>query len=66
MLFRSSVRIKLTEAGLEVRDIVADLYQKHADTVEKVGGIFEEEMLALNKSLKRLERFWLDQVMYRL
>lgn len=61
-----SVRIKLTEAGLEVRDIVADLYQKHADTVEKVGGIFEEEMLALNKSLKRLERFWLDQVMYRL
>lgn len=61
-----SVRIKLTEIGMEVRDIVADLYKKHADTVEKVGGIFEQEMLTLNQSLKRLERFWVDQVMYRL
>ena len=36
---RRSVRIKLTEKGHEVRDIVDALYQKHVRTVEQVGGI---------------------------
>ena len=36
---RRSVRIKLTDKGREVRDIVNSLYQKHVRTVEQVGGI---------------------------
>ena len=36
---RRSVRIKLTDKGREVRDIVDALYQKHVRTVEQVGGI---------------------------
>jgi len=36
---RRSVRIKLTEKGTDVRDIVEQLYQKHVRTVEQVGGI---------------------------
>src|ERR1700732_3304808 len=36
---RRSVRIKLTERGREVRDIVSMLYEKHVRTVEQVGGI---------------------------
>src|SRR6202048_5267806 len=36
---RRSVRIRLTETGREVRDIVEALYQKHVRTVEQVGGI---------------------------
>jgi len=63
---RRSVRIKLTEAGREVRDIVEELYRKHAGTVEQASGIRADEIAALNKSLQRLERFWVDQVMYRL
>jgi DNA-binding MarR family transcriptional regulator len=63
---RRSVRIKLTASGREVRDIVEALYQKHADTVEQAGGIQADEIAVLNKSLQRLERFWVDQVMYRL
>ena len=63
---RRGVRIKLTAAGREVRDIVERLYRKHAGTVEQVGGIRADEIDALNKSLRRLERFWVDQVMYRL
>ena len=63
---RRSVRIKLTEKGREVRDIVEALYQKHVRTVEQVGGINADEFATLNKSLHRLERFWTDQILYRL
>jgi DNA-binding MarR family transcriptional regulator len=63
---RRSVRIKLTEKGGEVRDIVEQLYQKHVRTVEQVGGINADEFSTLNKSLHRLERFWTDQILYRL
>jgi DNA-binding MarR family transcriptional regulator len=63
---RRSVRIKLTDKGGDVRDIVEQLYQKHVRTVEQVGGITADEFATLNKSLHRLERFWTDQILYRL
>ena len=63
---RRSVRIKLTERGREVRDVVQNLYQKHVRTVEQVGGINSDEFISLNKALQRLERFWTDQILYRL
>jgi DNA-binding MarR family transcriptional regulator len=63
---RRSVRIKLTEKGREVRNIVGALYEKHVRTVEQVGGINADEFGTLNKSLHRLERFWTDQILYRL
>jgi DNA-binding MarR family transcriptional regulator len=63
---RRSVRIKLTDKGREVRDIVEMLYQKHVGSVAQVGGINSDEFSTLNKSLQRLERFWTDQILYRL
>ena len=63
---RRSVRIRLTTQGQEIRHIVDALYQKHVKTVEQVGGISNEEFATLNKSLHRLERFWTDQILYRL
>jgi DNA-binding MarR family transcriptional regulator len=63
---RRSVRIRLTAQGQEIRHIVEALYQKHMKTVEQVGGISSEEFATLNKSLHRLERFWTDQILYRL
>ena len=63
---RRSVRIRLTAQGQEVRRIVETLYDKHVKTVEQVGGISTDEFATLNKSLHRLERFWTDQILYRL
>jgi DNA-binding MarR family transcriptional regulator len=63
---RRSVRIKLTEKGADVRETVRALYEKHVRTVEQVGGINADEFAGLNKSLHRLERFWTDQILYRL
>ena len=65
-LDRRSVRISLTDKGREVRDIVEYLYQKHIRTVEQVGGIGAGDLQVLNKALHRLERFWTDQILYRL
>jgi hypothetical protein len=45
---------------------VEELYQKHVRTLEKVGGIDSEDLQVLNKALQRLERFWTDQILYRL
>jgi DNA-binding MarR family transcriptional regulator len=63
---RRSVHVRLTNKGHEVRNIVAAIYHKHIHTVEQVGGIYCDEFITLNKSLHRLERFWTDQILYRL
>jgi DNA-binding MarR family transcriptional regulator len=63
---RRSVRISLTDKGQEVCAIVAALYEKHVATVEQIGGISSDEFSKLNQSLARLERFWTDQIRYRL
>lgn len=63
---RRSVRISLTRAGQEVRDLVHGLFERHMGSIREAGGISDEETLAMNVTLRRLERFWLDQVRYRL
>lgn len=63
---RRSVRISLTPEGQEVHDIVAALYDKHVLTVEQIGGIGTDEFNRINQALSRLERFWTDQIRYRL
>jgi DNA-binding MarR family transcriptional regulator len=63
---RRSVRIKLTLKGQDIRDIVEGLYNKHLRTLEQIGGVGGEDFSTLNKALQRLERFWTDQILYRL
>jgi DNA-binding MarR family transcriptional regulator len=63
---RRAVSISLTPKGREIHDIVTALYEKHATTVEPVGGMSTDDFRALNVSLSRLERFWTDQIRYRL
>ncbi|WP_419914890.1 transcriptional regulator LdtR [Hoeflea sp.] len=63
---RRSVRISLTEKGNEVADIVAGLYERHIGSIEQVGGIDVAEFQHMNKALQRLDRFWNDQILYRL
>lgn len=63
---RRSVRISLTEKGKDVAETVAKLYQRHVGSIDKVGGIGQDEFGQLNKLLQRLDRFWNDQILYRL
>ena len=63
---RRSVRISLTQKGADVAEIVSSLYEKHVRTVEQIGGISSDEFSKLNQALTRLERFWTDQIRFRL
>ena len=63
---RRSVRISLTEKGREVHTIVRTLYEKHVRTIEPIGGIASDDFKRLNAALIRLERYWTDQIRYRL
>ncbi|KZL18197.1 transcriptional regulator LdtR [Pseudovibrio sp. Ad37] len=63
---RRSVRVSLTEKGREIAQIVDDLYSRHILSVEQVGELSTENFEGLNRSLRRLERFWTDQILYRL
>ena len=63
---RRSVRISLTDKGQDVAETVAKLYQRHVGSIHKVGGIGTDEFGQMNKLLQRLDRFWNDQILYRL
>jgi DNA-binding MarR family transcriptional regulator len=63
---RRSVRIALTQSGRDVHEIIAVLYEKHVKTVQQIGGIAPDDFSKLNNALIRLERFWTDQIRYRL
>jgi DNA-binding MarR family transcriptional regulator len=63
---RRSVRVSLTPLGRKVRDRVDELYNRHLGSIEQVGGLSVDEFSTLNRALARLERFWMDQIRYRL
>lgn len=61
---RRSVRVRLTEKGRSVRDHVAALFARHADGLERQGVLEADGVDRVNHSLKRVERFWSDQIRY--
>jgi DNA-binding MarR family transcriptional regulator len=65
-LDRRAVRVSLAPQGREIADIIGALYSRHVLSIELVGGIGAEDFKALNRTLVRLERFWTDQILYRL
>jgi DNA-binding MarR family transcriptional regulator len=63
---RRSVRVRLTDKGLEVCKVVNGLYQRQLKSLQQVGGVGSDELETLNRALIRLERFWTDQIRYQL
>lgn len=63
---RRSVRISLTEKGADIANVVTQLYDRHIQSIEQVGGIKKDDFATMNKMMQRLDRFWNDQIMYRL
>ncbi len=63
---KRSVRISLTDKGQEIRRRVDALYNRQLQAVEEVVGLSVEEFERINKALTRLERYWTDQILYRL
>jgi DNA-binding MarR family transcriptional regulator len=63
---KRSVRVSLTPKGLAVRGRVDAMYNRQLQAIEEVVGFSVEEFDRMNKALTRLERYWTDQILYRL
>lgn len=61
---RRSVRVSLTEKGREVRDVVTDLFERHAGGLEDRAVLSLDGIEEINSALKRVERYWTDQIRY--
>jgi DNA-binding MarR family transcriptional regulator len=63
---RRSVLVRLTTKGEAVRDMLQELFDRHLGSLEAVGNVGGADMDGMNVTLKRMERFWIDQVRFRL
>jgi DNA-binding MarR family transcriptional regulator len=61
---RRSVRVRLTEKGHYVRGTMADLFTRHSDILVRRSVMDDALVDTINGSLKRMERFWTEQIRY--
>lgn len=63
---RRSVLVRLTAKGEAVRKMLSGLFDRHLVSLEAVGNVGASELESVSGSLRRLERFWIDQVRFQL
>ncbi len=61
---RRAVRVRLTERGQEVRRIVGELFRRHAEGIADRGLIASQRLGQINTDLRRMERYWSEQIRY--
>lgn len=61
---RRSVRVRLTQKGRGIRDVVAGLFERHAEGLQSRGVITLDGVDQITGALRRVERYWTDQIRY--
>ena len=61
---RRSVRVKLTPEGRRIHKVVAELFQRHADGLVNKQVLSHQGLEDITSALKRMERYWADQIRY--
>lgn len=61
---RRAVRVKLTEKGQNIREIVSELFERHAEGMRKRSVLEDGTIREINSALHRVERYWTDQIRY--
>ena len=61
---RRSVRVKLTEKGRHIRTTVEELFARHAEGLQDRQGLDIAQLEDVTTGLRRLERYWSDQIRY--
>lgn len=54
---RRSVRVRLSEKGLDLREKISLMFERQLAALEKAG-FSDEELMKANDIMRRLERFW--------
>lgn len=63
-LDRRSVRVRLTEKGRRMRSMLSGLFDRHCEVIERKTLLDAAGMEEVNSALRRMERFWGDQIRY--
>jgi DNA-binding MarR family transcriptional regulator len=63
---RRSVLVRLTKKGEVVRAMLVELFGRHLLSLQAVGNVGASDLEGTNTALRRLERFWIDQVRFRI
>ena len=61
---RRSVRVRLTQKGRDIRDVVAKLFATHSDGLVSRGVVDLMGMDDIVSSLRRIEGYWTEQIRY--
>ena len=61
---RRSVRVRLTQKGRDIRDVISELFARHAEGLESKGVLGPDGIAEITNSLRRVERYWTDQIRY--
>ncbi|WP_207478968.1 MarR family winged helix-turn-helix transcriptional regulator [Arenibaculum pallidiluteum] len=60
---RRSVRVRLSDKGLQLRDKISAMFERQVGSLEKAG-LSDDELVKVNESLRKLERFWSSSLDY--
>ncbi|WOI57360.1 MarR family winged helix-turn-helix transcriptional regulator [Palleronia sp. LCG004] len=61
---RRAVRVKLTSKGRAVHQTVKRLFERHADGIQGRDVLSMDQIDVINATLRRVERYWTDQIRY--
>jgi DNA-binding MarR family transcriptional regulator len=61
---RRSVRVRLTQKGRNTRDLVGELFRRHATDIDARALLGVDGLSQLTAALYRMERYWADQIRY--
>jgi DNA-binding MarR family transcriptional regulator len=60
---RRSVRVRLSDKGLDLRERISQMFERQLEGLEKAG-FSDEELVRTNETMRRLERFWSTSLDY--
>jgi len=61
-----STRIRLTEKGQDISAAIDRVYDRHCHTIGDAGDVSPDELHRFTATMLKIERFWNDQIRYRL
>lgn len=63
---KRTVHLCLTDRGRQVRSQLIGLFDRQASALEPTASVRHDDLSQFNKTVTRLERFWVDQIRFQL
>ena len=57
---KRSIRVKLSEKGLELKDMISEMFKRHEAEIEG-SELTDDRLNEVSETMKMLERFWAQQ-----